>query len=108
WFNTQYYQAFWDAATKTLDFSGVYNHEGVDYDIQVAVLARTDIENKRWEGAFTDGYKHCKFVQGSALGAPSAFTGERVALPRLGRAGSTPPLKSVTIDFDPAKFSRKR
>jgi hypothetical protein len=111
WFNTQYYQAFWDAETKTLDFSGVYTHEGVDYDIMVAVLARTTdpATEKKWEGAFTDGYKNCKFVQQGASGAPGAFTGERVALPKInGRTTATPSLTPVTINFDPAKFSRKR
>ncbi|MDR3184641.1 MAG: hypothetical protein LBT49_04465 [Prevotellaceae bacterium] len=108
WFNTQYYQAFWDPATKTLDFSGVYKHDGVDYDIIVAVLARTDIKNKKWEASFTDGYKRCKFVKNGPSGAP-AFTGERVTLPKLnGQTGGAAALKSVTIDFDPAKFSRKR
>jgi hypothetical protein len=109
WFNDQYYQAFWDAAAKTLDFSGVYTHEGVDYDLMVAVLARTDIDNKKWEGAFTDGYKNCKFVQNGAPGAPGALTGESVSLPKFGkRTDSLYPLKPVTIDFDPAKFSRKQ
>jgi hypothetical protein len=109
WFNTQYYQVFWDAATKTLDFSGIYTHEGVDYDLIVGVFARTDRENKKWEGGFTDGYKGCKFVQSGASGAPAALTGQRVGLPKPGeRAGGAASIKSVTIDFDPAKFSRKR
>ena len=109
WFTSQYFQVFWDAGTKTLDFSGVYTHEGVDYDIIVAVLARTDIEDKRWEGSFTDGYINCKFVQDGASGAPGLFTGKRVALPKFnGPTGGTSSLESVTIDFDPAKFSRRR
>lgn len=109
WFNTQYYQVFWDEATKTLDFSGVYTYEGVDHDLIVGVFARTDRENKKWEGGFTDGYKGCKFVKTGVLGAPAALVGERVRLPKVGeRAGASPAVKSVTIDFDPAKFSRKR
>lgn len=109
WFNTQYYQVFWDAATKTLDFSGIYSYEGVDYELIVGVFARTDRENKKWEGGFTDGYKDCKFVQVGASGAPAAFTGKRVGLPKLGeRTGGVPSVKSVTVDFDPSKFSRKR
>jgi hypothetical protein len=109
WFNDQYYQAFWDAATKTLDFSGVYTYEGVDYELIVGVFAHTDKENRKWEGGFTDGYKNCKLVQTGAPGAPAAFTGERVRLPKLReRTGNALPFESITIDFDPAKFSRKR
>jgi hypothetical protein len=109
WFDSQYYQAFWDPATKTLDFSGVYNWEGTDYDIIVAIIAFTDIDAKKWEGAFSDGYKRCKFVQTGAPGAPAgAFTGERVSLPRFNsRNGETLPITTVTTKFDPAKFSRK-
>ncbi|MDR0565488.1 MAG: hypothetical protein LBG47_00385 [Prevotellaceae bacterium] len=109
WFTDQYYQVFWDEATKTLDFSGIYTHEGVDYDLIVGVFARTDKENRKWEGGFTDGYKGCKFVQTGASGAPAAFVGERVRLPKLSdRTGGASYIKSVTLDFDPAKFSRKQ
>jgi hypothetical protein len=116
WFDDQYYQPFWDAATKTLDFSGVYKWDtgdgadGKDHDIMVAVVAFANIDSKTWDGAFTDGYKNCKFVQSSsASGAPAAFTGERVSLPRPGTLRhATEDIQSRTIKFDPAKFSRKR
>jgi hypothetical protein len=109
WFSDQFYRVFWDSATKTLDFSGVYNYEGTDYDVIVAIIASTDIENKKWEGSFSDGYKYCKFVQPGAPGTPAAaFTGERVSLPRVNsRKGESLPIVSVTTTFDPAKFSRK-
>jgi hypothetical protein len=109
WFSDPVSQVFWDPATKTLDFSGVYNWEGDDYDIIVAIVAFTDIADKKWQGSFSDGYKHCKFVQAGASGAPAgAFTGERVSLPRFNsRNGETLPITSVTTKFDPAKFSRK-
>jgi hypothetical protein len=110
WFDSQYYQAFWDAATGTLDFSGVYTWDGVDYDIIVAIVAFADIDNKKWDGAFSDGYKQCKLKKNpaGAPAAPAAFTGERVPLPRLNAPANGETWKSVITHFDPAKFSRKR
>jgi hypothetical protein len=110
-----YYQAFWDPATKTLDLSGVYTwdtgegNDGKDHDIIVAIVAFTDINDKKWEGSFSDGYANCRFVQTGAAGAPAAFTGERVSLPRpstLRTASEN--IQSRTIKFDPAKLKRKR
>jgi hypothetical protein len=112
-FDNNHYQVFWDPAGRTLDLSGVYSDDsGVDYEIIVAIVARTadpsDPETKKWEGSFSDGYRHCKLVKNGASGAPAAFTGERVPLPRFNAPASGETWKSVTIPFDPAKFSRKR
>ncbi len=93
--------------TKVIDFSGVYNYEGVDYDIELGVLSLTTGTNTI-NGAFTELYKNLKFTMTTPAGA-SAASASSVSK-QTTKGDFRPfeqPLKVQTIKFDPSKFSRK-
>jgi hypothetical protein len=103
--NLDLYQIFWDPATQTLDFSGVFTYYGVEYDLAVGISARD--EDRVWRGRCTDFYKNLRMTR-TASGAP-VFTGEKVTgLPHFKEfPADMSKVEVESVPFDPANFSRK-